>query len=113
MYEWQAVAIARHLAGRAGPLPPKEEQREWERKRVAERGGGKQYYSIAPEYEEFFEFLRAIAGDPVDGTTGRALPPFDKKWLTIWARMTAPKIQGWERKRRRAEDELGVMKAKL
>jgi hypothetical protein len=115
VYEWQAVAIARHLAGRAKPLPPASEQSEWERKRVALLGGGKSYYSIAPNYEEFFEFLRHIAGEPAPGTTGLTLPPFDKKWSELWAGMVAPKIKVWERARKLAEEEekAGRLKAKL
>ncbi|CAI4220176.1 unnamed protein product [Parascedosporium putredinis] len=73
-YEWQAVAVARFLAGRANPLPSIPEQLEWERKRVAEKKGGKDYYSIAPDYADFFEFLRGIAGPPAPGTSGRVLP---------------------------------------
>ncbi|KAI0381815.1 FAD/NAD(P)-binding domain-containing protein [Hypomontagnella monticulosa] len=113
VYEWQAVAVARHLAGRASPLPPIPEQLEWERKRVAERGGGKDYYSIAPDYGAFFEFLRGIAGEPAPGTTGRVLPPFDEKWLELWTGMVAHKIEGFQRKRKRAEEARGPVKAKL
>ncbi|KAI6089451.1 FAD/NAD(P)-binding domain-containing protein [Hypoxylon rubiginosum] len=113
VYEWQAVAVARHLAGRAKSLPSVPEQLEWERKRVAERGGGKDYYSIAPDYGAFFELLRDIAGDPAPGTTGRVLPPFDEKWLELWTGMVAHKIQGFQRKRKRAEEARGSVKAKL
>jgi hypothetical protein len=114
VYEWQAVAIARHLSGRAKALPPIEEQKEWERNRAASLGGGKNYYSIAPNYREFFDFLRDIAGFPVPGTTGLSLPPFDKKWLETWAGMVAPKIEAWERERKKAEEEeAGRPKAKL
>ena len=105
VYEWQAVAVARHLAGRAKSLPSKEEQRAWERKRVAEKGGGKNYYAIAPDYKEFFELLRDIANDPAPGTTGRVLPPFDDAWLTVWTGMTATKKDGWVRKRKKAEEQ--------
>ena len=114
MYEWQAVAVARFLAGRSRPLPPVEEQEAWERNRVAVLRGGKSYYSIAPNFEEFFTFLRDIAGEPAPGTTGLGLPPFDKKWLELWAGMVAPKIKAWENARRRAEDDLaGRPRAKL
>ncbi|XDG02210.1 hypothetical protein ABKA04_001825 [Annulohypoxylon sp. FPYF3050] len=113
VYEWQAVAVARHLAGRAKPLPPISEQLEWERKRVAERGGGKDYYSIAPDYGAYFEFLRGIAGEPAPGTTGRVLPAFDEKWLEIWTGMVTHKIEGFKRKRRRAEEANGHVRAKL
>jgi len=77
-------------------------------------GGGKAYYSIAPQYEYFFEFLREIAGDPVPGTTGLALPPFDKKWLELWAGMLVPKIRAWENARKKGEEEdVLALKAKL
>ncbi|KAI1391001.1 FAD/NAD(P)-binding domain-containing protein [Hypoxylon trugodes] len=114
VYEWQAVAVARHLAGRAAKsLPSVPEQLEWERARVAEKGGGKDYYSIAPDYAAFFEFLQAIAGEPAPGTTGRVLPPFDPKWLELWTGMVANKIEGFQRKRKRAEEARGAVKAKL
>jgi hypothetical protein len=77
-------------------------------------GGGKSYYSIAPKYEEFFEFLRDIAGDPVPGTTGLILPPFDKKWLEVWVGMVAPKIDAWKRAKQTAEEGESLrIKAKL
>jgi hypothetical protein len=113
-YEWQAVAVARHLAGRAKALPPVEEQKDWESKRAAKLGGGKNYYSIAPDYEQFFEFLRDIAGDPAPGSTGLKLPPFDKKWSDIWAGMVRPKIEFWEKAKKRAEaGDAGLIRAKL
>ncbi|KAH6645024.1 hypothetical protein BKA67DRAFT_542010 [Truncatella angustata] len=115
VYEYQAVAVARHLAGRARALPSVPDQLEWERARVAEKKGGKDYYSIAPNYEEYFEFLRGVAGEPAEGTTGRALEPFRQEWKEIWPAMVSHKIEGWRRKRRRAEEELGSgqVKAKL
>ncbi|KAK3392702.1 thiol-specific monooxygenase [Podospora didyma] len=105
IYEWQAIAVARHLAGRAKALPPISEQQKWESRRVAARGGGKNYYSIAPDYAAFFEFLREIAGDPAPETTGRVLPKFDPEWLKVWAGMVGPKIRGFEESRRKAEEE--------
>ncbi|KAK3328722.1 hypothetical protein B0H66DRAFT_486991, partial [Apodospora peruviana] len=105
VYEWQAVAVARHLAGRARPLPSIAEQQAWEAKRVAEKRGGKDYYAIAPDYREYFELLRDIAGDPAPGTTGRNLPKFDPEWLKIWTGMVVTKIKGFERERERAVRE--------
>ncbi|KAK1765378.1 hypothetical protein QBC33DRAFT_544136 [Phialemonium atrogriseum] len=113
VYEWQAVAVARHLAGRARPLPPAAEQRAWERDRAARLRGGKDYYSIAPDYEAFFELLRGIAGDPAPGTAGRVLPPFERAWLDVWAGMTAPKIRRWEVEREKAEKEEERLKTKV
>lgn len=99
------MAVARQLAGRGRPLPSAEEQREWERERVSRLKGGKDYYSIALDYEGFFEFLRNAAGDPAPGTTGRVLPPFDKRDLAIWTGMVAVKVKGFEEESRRAEEE--------
>ncbi|KAK6079446.1 thiol-specific monooxygenase [Seiridium cupressi] len=104
--EYQAVAVARHLAGRAAVLPPITEQLEWERARAAEKKGGKDYYSIAPNYSDFFELLRSIAGEPAEGTTGRKLEPFREDWTELWQGMVSHKIEGWRRKRRRAQEEL-------
>ncbi|KAK6209920.1 thiol-specific monooxygenase [Colletotrichum tabaci] len=106
LFEWQAVAVARLLAGRGNPLPSKEEQKEWERKRVAEFGGGKDYYTIAPHWKEVFEHFRAIAGDPAPGTTGRVLPPFDDGLLDIWAAMGTAKTTSWENSKKKAEAEI-------
>ncbi|KAK4187926.1 putative monooxygenase [Podospora australis] len=115
VYEWQAVAVARHLAGRSAKgLPSIADQQLWEAKRVAVKKGGKDYYSIAPDYEEFFEFLRGIAGDPKEGTTGRRLPNFEKEWLEVWKGMVAPKLKAFEDARKKAEAaEEGMIKSKL
>ncbi|KAF4986470.1 hypothetical protein FDECE_15939 [Fusarium decemcellulare] len=111
-YEWQAVAVSRFLSGRAKPLPSIPEQLEWERQRVSEKKGGKDYYSIAPDYGKFLEFLRDIAGEPAAETSGRALPAFDPKWLEVWAGMVTPKLEGWRRKREVAENKEAI-KSKL
>lgn len=70
------------------------------------KGGGKDYYSIAPDYQQFFEFLREIAGEPAPGTTGRVLPKFDPELLKVWTGMVAAKLRGFEESRRKAEEEL-------
>lgn len=77
-----------------------------------EKRGGKDYYSIAPDYEGFFEYLRGIAGEPAEGTSGRKLPAFDPQWLVIWGDMVAPRLESWRRKRKEAERKLNL-KAKL
>lgn len=112
LFEWQAVAVARLLAGRGNPLPSKEEQKEWERKRVAELGGGKAYYTIAPDYKTVFEYFRLVAGDPEPGSTGRVLPPFDDNLLDIWATMGTAKTKSWQDSRKKAEDELEGQKVR-
>jgi hypothetical protein len=79
---------------------------------VIEKRGGKDYYSIAPDYEGFFEYLRGIAGEPAEGTSGRKLPAFDPQWLVIWGDTVAPRLESWRRKRKQAESKL-KLKAKL
>jgi hypothetical protein len=89
-------------------------QRDWEAKRVATLVGGKNYYSIAPDYRTFFEFLRDVAGNPAPGTTGITLPPFDEEWLKVWGEMVAVKIRTWKKASKVAQDiEIGSVKAKL
>ncbi|ROV88309.1 hypothetical protein VMCG_10479 [Cytospora schulzeri] len=114
VYEWQAVAVARFFAGRSKPLPPVEEQRDWERKRVAALRGGKAYYSIAPHHAEFFELLRDIAGKPGPGMPGRPFPSFDKAWAKVWMGRVAENVQGWEQARKKSREGMnGKVRAKL
>lgn len=107
--------MARHLAGRAKALPSVQEQRDWERQRIAALHGGKAYYSIAPAFKQYFEFLREIAGPPAPGTTALAIPAFDDRWLEAWAGMVAPKIKAWKQERASAEESLeqGKIEARL
>ncbi|TAQ88383.1 hypothetical protein B7494_g3324 [Chlorociboria aeruginascens] len=96
VYEWQAVAVARLLAGRAS-LPPLEEQQKWEAARLAKRGEGIPFYYLGPEFEEYFETLRAIAGDPGAGSKGRVLPKFDPKWLEAFLATIEGRIAWWKK----------------
>jgi hypothetical protein len=80
VFEWQAVLAARILAGRAS-LPPVEEQQRWEQDRIAKKGDGATFTMIFPDFEDYFETLRILAGD--DGP-GRKLPKFDKMWFDVF-----------------------------
>lgn len=79
VFEWQAVAAARFLAGRA-TLPPVAEQEKWETDRIAEKTDGPAFTVLNPDFEAYFEGLRLLAGEPDEGV-GRRLPRFDQKWL--------------------------------
>ncbi|KAF4545482.1 Thiol-specific monooxygenase [Lasiodiplodia theobromae] len=103
-FEYQAVAAARVLAGRAA-LPSKEAMLQWERDRLKERGEGKPFYTLAPDWEAYFEDLRAIAGDPAPGTTGRVLPKFDKQWLKTFEEVLGIRLNWWKSETERAEAE--------
>lgn len=78
IFEWQAVLAARLLAGRA-ILPSAEEMSRWESERVAEHGDGVRFTLVFPGFEEYFEAVRKLAGEPAGGV-GRALPPFKPEW---------------------------------
>ena len=78
-YEYQAVAVARVLAGR-GKLPPTQEQKAWEEERVKRLGPTHIFHTIAPDFGEYFETLRAIAGPPVEGTEAYELPAWRDDW---------------------------------
>ncbi|CAI7577087.1 unnamed protein product [Penicillium glandicola] len=78
LFEWQAVAAARVLAGKVN-LPSIAEQEKWETDRIAVKSDGPGFTVLNPEFEPYFESLRHLAGEPRG--SGRCLPPFDQKWL--------------------------------
>ncbi|ORY70405.1 uncharacterized protein BCR38DRAFT_332459 [Pseudomassariella vexata] len=79
IFEWQAVLAARILAGRAN-LPSSAEQQIWEEDRIKSRGDGPRFGLIHPEFEEYFNELRQLAGPDKEGF-GRHLPLFDPEWF--------------------------------
>ncbi|KAJ5520234.1 hypothetical protein N7463_000687 [Penicillium fimorum] len=78
VFEWQAVAAARVLAGKAN-LPSIAEQEKWENDRIAQKSDGPGFTVLNPEFEPYFESLRHLAGEPHGA--GRRLPKFEQKWL--------------------------------
>ncbi|KAJ6087449.1 hypothetical protein N7467_006363 [Penicillium canescens] len=80
VFEWQAVAAARVLAGKT-TLPSVAEQEKWETDRIALKSDGPGFTVLNPEFEAYFEDLRLLAGEPHAGTPGRRLPRFDQKWV--------------------------------
>ncbi|KAF2112897.1 dimethylaniline monooxygenase [Lophiotrema nucula] len=78
-YEYQAVAVARVLAGR-GKLPSTAAQQEWEAERLKVRGPTHIFHTIAPDFEEYFNGLRTIAGPPAEGTEAYDLPEWQDDW---------------------------------
>lgn len=97
-YEWQAVAIARVYAQRA-QLPPLQEQIMWERNRIAERGNGLNFITIYPEFEDYFESLRKLAGE--EGP-GRKLPKFKNEWVDSFFNGHEKRINYWTKNNRKA-----------
>lgn len=105
VYEWQAVLCARFLAGRIS-LPPIAEMQKWEEDRIAYKGDGVPFTALYPDFEEYFEEVRKIAGDPVeiDGkVVGRKLPVWEKKWREEFDAAHLRRIEYWKRINREAE----------
>ncbi|ROT35795.1 thiol-specific monooxygenase [Sodiomyces alkalinus F11] len=103
IFEWQAVLAARLLAGRA-TLPPLAERRRWEEDWIAVRGDGAGFTLVFPDFEDYFETLRKLAGPPAGKGIGRPLPPFRREWFkafmdgherrkAMWRRLNA---KAWE-----------------
>ncbi|KAK0724948.1 hypothetical protein B0H67DRAFT_632390 [Lasiosphaeris hirsuta] len=79
VFEWQAVVAARIQAGRA-TLPSTDEMKAWETSRMRERGDGAKFMLIFPDFKEYFEELRLLAGEGEE-ELGRKLPVFDEEWM--------------------------------
>ncbi|EFW99508.1 flavin-containing monooxygenase [Grosmannia clavigera kw1407] len=79
IFEWQAVYAARLLTGRAS-LPPLADMRRWEADRIRDHGDGPKFTVIHPDFEEYFETLRQLAGN-ASPDAGRPLPPFRQEWF--------------------------------
>ena len=82
VYEYQAVAVARVFAGR-GTLPSVAAQKEWEQKRLKYKGPSSLFHEIAPDFRDYYDSLRAIAGSPQIGTDGYELPPYEDRWVDL------------------------------
>ncbi|KAJ5780606.1 hypothetical protein N7457_005766 [Penicillium paradoxum] len=98
VFEWQSVLAARLLAGRA-TLPPLEEMQKWETERVKARGDGVKFTLIHPDFEDYFETVRRLAGEGEENK-GRKLPKFRREWVrafldgherrkSMWKRLNA------------------------
>ncbi len=105
IFEWQAVLAARLLAGRA-TLPPLEEQQRWERDRIAKKGDGPGFTLVFPDFEEYFETVRKLAGEPASGQPGRILPPYDKRWFDVFMAGHEKRKKWWREENEKARQKL-------
>ncbi|KAF8863361.1 flavin dependent monooxygenase-like protein [Acephala macrosclerotiorum] len=110
VFEWQAVLAARFLAGRI-TLPPNEEQIKWEEDRIQYKGDGVPFTALYPDFEEYFEGVRKMAGEPRDGK-GRALPKFEKKWREDFDAAHLLRIAMWKRGNEEARERIRKDKAR-
>ena len=102
VYEWQAVAVARVVAGRA-KLPTQEDMRKWEEEKMERNGDGLAFFNIGLDFEEYFEGLRMLAGDPAPGSSARALPRFEKRWVEGLTTIIELRKRWWKKERMIAE----------
>ncbi|KAL7920257.1 hypothetical protein ACQKWADRAFT_322312 [Trichoderma austrokoningii] len=107
VFEWQAVLAARLLAGRA-VLPSLEEMRRWEVERIKARGDGVKFTLIFPDFEDYFETLRRLAGEGEEGK-GRKLPRFQREWVRAFLDGHERRKAMWRRLNEKAQMELDAV----
>lgn len=113
VFEWQAVLAARVLSGRA-TLPPVEEQLQWELDRIKLRGDGAAFSLIFPDFEDYFEGLRRLAGEPGPRRPGRRLPKFDKSWFDTFMAGHEIRKKWWAEENEKArKSALEIPRARL
>lgn len=110
IFEWQAVLAARLLAGR-GRLPGREEMARWEADRVRDKGDGPRFQMVFPDFEEYFEKVRELAGEPTARGEGRRLPRFDEAWSRAFMEGHERRKRMWKRLNEQARDELAKEQA--
>ncbi|GKT66116.1 dimethylaniline monooxygenase [Colletotrichum tofieldiae] len=110
IFEYQAVLAARLLAGRVPPhrLPSAEAQLAWEADRVAKRGDGAKFALVFPDFEEYFETVRNLAGPPTEDGKGRELPPFNSFWFERFMKGHERRKAMWKRLNAEAREALGA-----
>jgi hypothetical protein len=111
VFEWQAVLAARFLAGRI-TLPPVSEQIKWEEDRIAHKGDGVPFTALYPDFEEYFEELRMMAGEPTEDGKGRRLPKWEKWWRGDFDRAHLFRIEMWKRGNQEAREQIRREKEK-
>ncbi|KAH8690776.1 dimethylaniline monooxygenase (N-oxide forming) [Talaromyces proteolyticus] len=95
VYEYQAVAIARILAGRAN-LPSVAEQKEWEKKRLSLKGDSVAFHEILPDFGPYWNRLREIAGKPSPESNSYELPEWQQEWADTALAILAKKSLWWD-----------------
>lgn len=104
IFEWQAVYAARLLAGR-GRLPSVEKMKAWEDERVRSKGDGPKFLTIHPDFEEYFEAVRHLAGEPTAQGEGRRLPEYESRWFQAFMDGHELRKSMWRRRNEEARKE--------
>ncbi|KAH7202161.1 hypothetical protein DER44DRAFT_786591 [Fusarium oxysporum] len=104
IFEWQAVYAARILAGRAS-VPSQEEMQRWEDERIQTHGDGPKFSVVFPDFEDYFEAVRELAGEGEPGV-GRKLPKFRREWFRNFIEGTELRKGLWRRWNAKAKADL-------
>ena len=105
VFEWQAVLAARLLAGRTSKLPSLEEMRQWEAERIKARGDGVKFTLIFPDFEDYFDAIKKLAGEGVAGK-GRKLPGFQREWVRAFLDGHEKRKAMWKKLNAKARREI-------
>ncbi|KAJ5383567.1 Glycoside hydrolase family 71 [Penicillium concentricum] len=95
IYEYQAVAVSRFLAGRSQDLPSKAEQDEWVEKRLQYKGPTELFHEINPDFVEYYGWLREFAGCAEGKPTEYLLPEFEEDWVQSDIEILLAKKENW------------------
>ncbi|KAB8236264.1 uncharacterized protein BDW43DRAFT_323986 [Aspergillus alliaceus] len=114
VYEYQAVAVARYFAGRnAKPLPSAQVQDLWEIERLKYKGPSSLFHEIKPDFKEYFDFLRDLAGPPAPETSAYELPPWEDEWAEQGFGVLGLKDKYWKSLKAAAVEAAGQARARL
>ncbi|RDW68502.1 hypothetical protein BP5796_09159 [Coleophoma crateriformis] len=105
IFEWQAVLVARFLAGRI-VLPSSAEQRKWEEDRITLKGDGVPFTVLYPDFESYFEEVRRVAGEPTSDGKGRPLPKWEGWWREQFDAGHLLRIEMWKRGNQEARERI-------
>lgn len=68
---------------------------------------------VFPDFEEYFETVRRLVGEPEGGIVGRPLPKFDSKWFEVFMEGHERRKKWWREQNERARLELATPRARL
>ncbi|KAJ5164469.1 uncharacterized protein N7500_006299 [Penicillium coprophilum] len=95
IYEYQAVAVSRFLAGRSQDLPSIAAQDEWVEQRLQYKGPTELFHEIMPDFVEYYGWLREFAGCAEGKPTEYLLPEFEENWVQSDIEILLAKKQHW------------------
>jgi hypothetical protein len=68
---------------------------------------------VFPDFEEYFETLRKLAGEPREEGVGRRLPKFDGRWYETFMKGHERRKEWWRRQNEEAKKKAEQGQAKL